>query len=361
MKSKVFAAFLSAILLLNMIPTALAADAQTDQASVSTITAQTQPAAQQSRQAASAVPTQQQAYERMIALKSKYPEGMTWTNSNSYAWKGGIFSVGYGCAGFAFLLSDAAFGDLPARMVRTIDYSSLKVGDILRVNNNSHSVIILKIEASGVTLAEGNYNSSIHWGRVLTKAQVLQSDYVLTRYPAAAASEPKPETSQPKPETEQPAPETSETHSHTYGAPRFNWSSDYKTCTAVFACTAGDDTQNVRCTVRSEQANGVNNYTASCTFQGKTYTDKKSTEVMPQSEPDNTQQVSKGITIRWNAVPNASVYWIYRKTAGEGWKVLSKTVRSTSYTDQTAEAGKKYAYAVRPVIVLKQGSTAVSK
>ena len=31
-------------------------------------------------------------------------------------------------------------------------------------------------------IAEGNYNRSIHWGRTLTKSEVEQGDYLLTRY-----------------------------------------------------------------------------------------------------------------------------------------------------------------------------------
>ena len=37
-------------------------------------------------------------YEKMISKQNEYPEGMRWTNENFYAWKGGIFSGGYGCA-----------------------------------------------------------------------------------------------------------------------------------------------------------------------------------------------------------------------------------------------------------------------
>ena len=51
----------------------------------------------------------------MLALKASYPEGTPYTNNNYYAWHGGLYSGGYGCAGFAFMLSDAAFGTLPAR------------------------------------------------------------------------------------------------------------------------------------------------------------------------------------------------------------------------------------------------------
>ena len=142
-----------------------------------------------------------EVYQKMIALKSQFPEGMSWTNDNRYAWKGGIFSAGYGCAGFAFALSDAAFGDLPARVilrnhdlltfvnsnlvtkVDSISIEDVRVGDILRLYNDSHSVIILEVHSDYVVIAEGNYNSSIHWGRKLTAEDVAAADYIMTRYP----------------------------------------------------------------------------------------------------------------------------------------------------------------------------------
>lgn len=124
----------------------------------------------------------EQVYAKMIALKKKYPEGMPWTNADFYAWKGGIYSGGYGCAGFAFILSDAAFGDLPARTHK--NFSKIKVGDILRINNDTHSVIVLEVRASSVIVAEGNYNSSIHWGREISLSDIRKTGtYVMTRYP----------------------------------------------------------------------------------------------------------------------------------------------------------------------------------
>ena len=126
--------------------------------------------------------SEKQIYESMIALKSEYPEGMPWTNDNYYGWNGGIYSGGYGCAGFAFLLSDAAFGSLKA--YRHEDFSEIRVGDILRINNDTHSVIILEITEDSIVIAEGNYNYSIHWGRIISKDRLEQiGDYVLTRYP----------------------------------------------------------------------------------------------------------------------------------------------------------------------------------
>lgn len=125
----------------------------------------------------------QKIYQAMIALKEQYPEGTHWTNDNSYSWHGGIYSGGRGCAGFAFMLSDAAFGNLPARKLTNFSFSDVRVGDILRINNDTHSVIVLAVYDDHVVLAEGNYNNSVHWGRTLTAADVQSADYLLTRYP----------------------------------------------------------------------------------------------------------------------------------------------------------------------------------
>lgn len=143
-------------------------------------------------------PTYQEVYSSMIKLKDEYPEGMIWNNYEpygtkgnlgaAYTWKGGKIlgnvNSGVGCAAFAFILSDAAFGDLPAREVKEINYENVHVGDILRINNNTHSVIVLQKTAAGVTVAEGNYNNTVHWGRALSKEEVERADFIVTRYPA---------------------------------------------------------------------------------------------------------------------------------------------------------------------------------
>lgn len=146
----------------------------------------------------SVAPTYQQAYDSMIALKAKYPEGMTWTNfepygskgnlGTEYRWKGGPVKnaqSGVGCAAFVFLLSDEAFGTLPSRTIDRggFQFEDVKVGDILRVNGNSHFVIVLQKSAVGITVAEGNYNKSVHWGRAMSEAEVMTADFLVTRYP----------------------------------------------------------------------------------------------------------------------------------------------------------------------------------
>lgn len=134
------------------------------------------------KSAAVAAPDPESVYQAMIAMEKKYPEGTPWTNSNYYGWKGGIYSGGYGCAGFAFMLSDAAFGDLAARMHK--QFSKIRVGDIVRMNYDTHSVIVLEIKEDSVIVAEGNYNASVHWGREISLSEIEQTGvYVITRYP----------------------------------------------------------------------------------------------------------------------------------------------------------------------------------
>lgn len=141
------------------------------------------------------IPTPQQVYEAMIALKDqdRYKERAPWTNeTHSYTWKGGtaggIAGSSAGCVAFAYELSDAAFGSLPARMTSTVNFSDVKVGDILRVNNDTHTVIVIRVGSGGVIIAEGNYHEGdsggfVHWGRSMTKADVEAASHYITRYP----------------------------------------------------------------------------------------------------------------------------------------------------------------------------------
>ncbi len=114
------------------------------------------------------------------AMKASYPEGTKWNNDNYYAWKGGIYSGGYGCAGFAFMLSDAAFGTAKARKYN--DPDAVRTGDIVRMEGDSHSVIILEVQPDCVIVAEGNFNNSVHWGRKISRSELRKADCFLTRY-----------------------------------------------------------------------------------------------------------------------------------------------------------------------------------
>lgn len=107
--------------------------------------------------------------KKILALKSSYPEGKKWTNSNTFR-RGN--TIGGGCAGFAFIVQNAVYGkDQEYRIVNELDWDSLRPGDHIRMDNNAgseHSVIILEKKDDYIKVTEGNYNSSIHWGRKIT-------------------------------------------------------------------------------------------------------------------------------------------------------------------------------------------------
>lgn len=126
-------------------------------------------------------------YGVLMSFKSKYPEGTSWTNENrsykSYSiYPQYSFYEGRGCAAFALELSDAAFGELPAE--KHYDADRVRVGDIIRMDGDTHFVIVLEVNSDGIVVAEGNFNKSVHWGREISTSE-LESDltYILTRYP----------------------------------------------------------------------------------------------------------------------------------------------------------------------------------
>jgi len=123
-------------------------------------------------------PSEQAVYDVIMALKTQYPDGMTWNNANTYTSK---YIIGNGCAALAWIFSDAAFGfDAPMR--KHTDFTNICIGDMIRINNNTHTVIVLEVKSNSVVVVEGNYDNSILWGREITIAS-LSSGYITTRYP----------------------------------------------------------------------------------------------------------------------------------------------------------------------------------
>lgn len=136
---------------------------------------------QQEETAAPAAISEEEVYSIIMALKADYPEGMKWNNDDLYISQA-LRINGYGCAGFALICSDAAFGDLPA--TRHENFDAIRVGDMVRIGDY-HSVVVLEKKSDSIIVAEGNYNNAIHWGREITRDSLEeQGFYVDTRYPA---------------------------------------------------------------------------------------------------------------------------------------------------------------------------------
>ena len=109
----------------------------------------------------------------------KYPEGKAWTNANpngGYLWQC-AHTIGYGCYGFAAIMSDKIFGT-EAPLVTHKSFAKIQAGDHIRIGDY-HSVIGMERNGDVLTVAEGNFNSSIHWGRQITKSELKSEGFTV--------------------------------------------------------------------------------------------------------------------------------------------------------------------------------------
>ena len=130
-------------------------------------------------------PSEAAVKTKILSFKSKYPEGTSFGNEKYYGWGAGLFSGGYGCAAFAFELSDAAFGDRQAVMLMGKDvdaYETIRAGDSLRLDGDSHTVVVIEKKNGKVVVAEANYGGKVHWGRAVPKSEVNACSYLVSRY-----------------------------------------------------------------------------------------------------------------------------------------------------------------------------------
>ncbi len=120
--------------------------------------------------------TESSVYNKIIALKPKYPHGMKWTNDN-------IVNGNGGCYAFSMICMDAAFGTKREEK-RYTNFNNIRIGDMIRINKDTHSMIVIAKDNKQFTFAEGNYGSKIYWGRTMTIAELKSVfNYGLTSYP----------------------------------------------------------------------------------------------------------------------------------------------------------------------------------
>ena len=126
-------------------------------------------------------PSESEIYNAIMSRKSIYPDGTSWDGTKYFQWKGGIYISGKGSIAFAFLLSDAAFGSCQA--TKHQNFSNIKVGDIVVLNNESWSFIVVKVNPDSYTIAEGDKNGEVKWESTVSKSEVQSTaDFVLTRW-----------------------------------------------------------------------------------------------------------------------------------------------------------------------------------
>jgi len=125
--------------------------------------------------------TAKQARRKIMAMKKTYKEGLSWTNENrQYFWEATNCQC-YGCIALCGEISDKVFGKY-APVTKHSNFSRIKAGDHIRIGNE-HSVMVLQKNGNTLTVVEGNYNATVHWGRKITKKELQESGfYVETRY-----------------------------------------------------------------------------------------------------------------------------------------------------------------------------------
>ena len=103
-------------------------------------------------------------YRKLIAMKEELPEGLPWSNNDEYVLKysyeenGRTINMtyyGYGCVAFALRVNSAAFGDLPIKTLERgqFTFEQLRPGDMLRINNDTHTVLVLEVREDSVVIA----------------------------------------------------------------------------------------------------------------------------------------------------------------------------------------------------------------
>lgn len=140
--------------------------------------------------------TESDIYNRLIALKEFYPEGMKWDASlGSYSFKGlNERESGIECVAYAYQISDRVFGNEPdAKYVYHFAREKFHVGDIVRFGSwwSGHSVVVLEVKPEGIVCTEGNYDGKVHWGRLIKWNRVERDfSFLLSRYDIGPSEEP---------------------------------------------------------------------------------------------------------------------------------------------------------------------------
>lgn len=122
-------------------------------------------------------------------MMATLPEGTPYDNSSKYVATCTIngskyIYTGYGCVGFALNFVENAFGQGGSyTKTEGAAVSSMEPGDIVRVPSatGGHSFVIVSMDETGATIAEANYNASVHYGRHVSNEDLAANLYVLHR------------------------------------------------------------------------------------------------------------------------------------------------------------------------------------
>lgn len=130
--------------------------------------------------------TEETVHDTLLSLKETYPSGTPY-GAPYRSTSNGPYSGGMNCAGWATLCSDAAFGDLPWRRITNPSWEQLRVGDLVRYDNNAggHVVVVMSKTDEYIQVTEsGTHNNALWGGQYFKWWLEEQPGYTCyTRYP----------------------------------------------------------------------------------------------------------------------------------------------------------------------------------
>lgn len=106
---------------------------------------------------------------KILSIQNTLPEGTPMTNENN-KWANSVWPfIGTGCMAFAMYVSDQVYGaSSPVTIIKNPSPESIKAGDAVRVDG-IHTVVAIAVDEKIIIVCEGNYNGTVHWGRVMSK------------------------------------------------------------------------------------------------------------------------------------------------------------------------------------------------
>lgn len=110
--------------------------------------------------------TEANIQEMLAIMEQSMPTGTKWNGDDAYSYSGDVVG-GSACAGFAFAVSDAIFGE-NAPLNKHQNFTELKVGDAFEMsdgNTYTHFVVVMtQPDEDGNFLAcSGNYGQKVIW------------------------------------------------------------------------------------------------------------------------------------------------------------------------------------------------------
>ena len=96
----------------------------------------------------------------------------------------GMQVAGYQCHGFALKVAQDLYGSLK-KWKYVESYRTIHAGDVIRINNNSHTIIVTKVYSGSIQYADCNSTGDcqIQWGKTMSRQALRKAfTYMYTKY-----------------------------------------------------------------------------------------------------------------------------------------------------------------------------------